>query len=336
MTDAIIGIVIPYYNDREPVIRCLQSVKEAVEHLTHGFQKPHVVVVDDHSPEPFDPILSPVPVTSIRLPVNSSVGAARNRGAEMCRGTHILFLDSDVRLERYHLTRLYQHLDCDKTRIVQGPTSTIPANTNASLFQHYLAAAWNYYEQENWRVSVFTQCFLIEKRFFLDIGGFSEDYARSGGEEFELGLRLNCMEPGLIAFDEQLGHDHHFDGLVKRMKKAYLRSRHIGSIALRMPNLPFRFTAQVMMRSACAFILNASILLALVKPHLGIPAYAVAVAMLYVCDDPFTQAMKKAHSRKLALLSVVFRQIEFTAINLGMARGFWDRTLNRIVKKGKA
>jgi glycosyltransferase involved in cell wall biosynthesis len=325
MTERTLSIVIPYYNDRDHIIRCLQSIKESADMLENNQAVPDIVVVDDHSPVSFDPATAPISVTVCRLSLNRGVGAARNKGASLCKGSHILFIDSDVMLERHHLVRLYRLIETGEWKIVQGPTSVIPANSRASLFQQYLAAAWNYYEHGNWRISVFTQCFLIEKRFFLELGTFSERYERSGGEEFELGLRLNSLEQGIIRFDERLVHYHHFDHLVKRMKKVYLRSRHIGTIAMGMPNLPFRFTAQALMRSAFAWVLNGFFLLCLLNPFYGISGYLLTAALFYFSDHSFSKTMTQAQSLKLAWLSVVFRQLEFTFINLGMARGLFQR-----------
>jgi len=326
MTERTLSIVIPYYNDRESVIRCLQSIKDGADMLEieNGQRVPDIVVVDDHSPVPFEPASASVPVTVCRLPLNRGVGTARNTGASLCKGSHILFIDSDVILERHHLIRLYRLLEIGDSKIVQGPTAVVPANPGASLFQHYLAVAWNYYEHGNWRISVFTQCFLIEKRFFMEIGGFAECFERSGGEEFELGLRLNALEQGIICFDEGLVHYHHFDHLVKRMKKVYFRSRHIGVIAMGMPNLPFRFTAQALMRSAFALVLNGFLLLCLVKPFYGVSGYLLTTILFYFSDHSFSKTMIQAHSLKLAWMSVVFRQLEFTFINLGMVRGLFQ------------
>jgi GT2 family glycosyltransferase len=193
------------------------------------------------------------------------------------------------------------------------------------VFQRYLAAAWNYYEHGNWRISVFTLCFLIEKQFFESLGGFSENYARSGGEEFELGLRLNAMEEGIIVFDRSLVHFHHFDHLSKRMKKVFMRSRHIGAIALNMPNLPFRFTAQSLLRSAFAWILNGFAILTLVKPGLGLAGFLSCSFLFFIADDSFSRAMNGSPSRLLPALSVVFRQVEYTFITLGLVRGMLER-----------
>ena len=322
MTDIAqhISIVIPYYNDRENIVRCLDSIKDAMARLPEHVVMPEVIVVDDHSPCPFDPGVSRLSVTWHRFSENKGVGAARNKGASLCRGSHILFVDSDVMLDEQHLVRLYHILGKKICPIIQGPTSVIPANEKATLFQHYLARAWNYYERNNWNISVFSQCFLVEKRFFMELGAFSERYARSGGEEFELGLRLSCTRENTICFDERLVHFHHFDHGVKRMKKVYFRSRHIRKIALGMPNLPFRFTAQALLRSAFAWSLNLCLLLCMVSPVEGLAAWLGCALLFHVTDDSMTQAMKK-HSLKLSLLSVVFRQLEFTFITLGLLRG---------------
>lgn len=325
MTVPSLSIVIPYYNDSSAVVRCLQSIHDALAPLPPRYPAPEIVLVDDHSPEPFDSESSPLEIRVLRLPKNRGVGAARNRGADLCHGSHLLFLDSDVMLDRHHLTRLYELLETTEARLIQGPTSVIPANPSPSMFHRYMAGSWNYYEHNNWEISVFTQCFCVEKQFFHDLGGFSERYERSGGEEFELGLRLNALEPGFIHFDEHLVHFHHFDGPVKRMKKVWLRSRYIGSIALRMPNLPFRFTALSLMRSAYAWVLNGFAFLALVSPKAGATGWILAALLFYVSDLTFSSAMKKAHSRQLAWMSIVFRQLEYSFINLGMLGGLFSR-----------
>ena len=320
----LIGIVIPFYNDSEHVRRCLDSINTAINDLPDYCEIPAIIVIDDHSPRPFESENSPLPVTVYRFSENKGVGAARNKGASLCQASHILFLDSDVLLEMHHLSRLYTILTRNPKPIIQGLTSVIPANSEATRFQHYMAIAWNYYELNNWSISVFTQCFLIEKQFFIKLGGFSERFRRSGGEEFELGQRLCENHENSICLDPSLIHSHHFDRLVKRLKKVYFRSRHIRKIALGMPNLPFRFTAQALMRSSFAWVLNLCILSTLIDPVKGVTAYLIAAVLFYLADDSLTTPMAR-HSIRLSIMSVIFRQLEFTFITLGMARGLPDR-----------
>ncbi|MBU1172272.1 MAG: glycosyltransferase [Proteobacteria bacterium] len=315
-----LSIVIPFYNDTHKVRLCLDSIERAMSKLPDTMPAPEIIVVDDHSPVPFDPGDFSLKVFCRRMEQNRGVGAARNLGARLSRGSHILFIDSDVVLGDDHLLRLYGHLMEKKGPIIQGPTSRIPANDPGSLFHHYLAVSWNFYQHENWQISVFTQCFAIEKVFFNNLGGFSEHFARSGGEEFELGLRLAKKKADSIFFDPDLIHFHHSEDLFKRLKKVYFRSRHIRKIALDMPNLPFRFTAQALMRSSFAFALDASVLLCLSSPLAGAGSYGLCAVLFYFADDALSKQMRKHHSLHLAMLSVVFRQLEYTFINLGMLK----------------
>lgn len=320
MADFRLSIVIPFYRDNKAIGLLLASVERACLRLPAHEPRPEVIVVDDHSPLPFEARNCSLPVRVERLKHNAGVGGARNRGAALASGTHILFMDSDVILSGDFFVRLYRHLDQGKGPIIQGPVSPVPANDPATLFHHYMAVSWHYYHTQHWDISIFTQCFAIEKAFFNQLGGFSERYQKSGGEEFELGLRLARLGTPCICFDPELVHRHHSESLVKRLRKVYFRSRHIRQIALAMPNLPFRFTAQSLMRSFFALLLWLCLLLALGKPSVGLGLYLLMGGLFYVADEPISRCMRTHHSLRLSLMSVVYRQLEYTFINLGMLK----------------
>ncbi|GAB6097581.1 hypothetical protein JCM14469_38350 [Desulfatiferula olefinivorans] len=329
----LLSIVIPFFRDNEAIVQGLASIERACGRLPEGAARPEVIVVDDHSPIPFAWHSRTLSVRCCRMDKNRGAGAARNRGAQLARGDYLLFMDSDVMLDECHLERLYGHLAEGRGPIVQGPTAICPANRPATAFHHYMAVSWNYYQTANWAVSVFTQCFAVDKTFFHALGGFSEDYERSGGEEFELGLRLARFKPGAVFFDPGLVHLHQSENLIKRLKKVYLRSRHIRPIALAMPNLPFRFTAQSLLRSCFALLLDLSMVMALIRPLSGIGLYALCAALFYTADDSFSRHIRRRHSLGLSLISVVFRQLEYTFINLGMIRalfGFEKRPMSAL------
>lgn len=320
MAEFRLSIVIPFFKDTKAIGLLISSIEEACLYLKPQDLRPEVIVVDDHSPVPFDPKECSLPLRVERLKHNNGVGVARNRGAALSRGTHILFVDSDVILDKHFLKILYHHLAHNKGPIIQGPVSPVPANQKATLFHHYMAVSWHYYQTHNWHISIFTQCFVIEKTFFDQLGRFSENYRRSGGEEFELGLRLARTGAMPIFFDPDLTNRHHSENLIKRLRKVYFRSRHIRQIALAMPNLPFRFTAQALMRSSFALVLWLCLTVVLIHPITGTGLYLLTAGLFYLADDSISRSMRIHHSLGLSLMSVVYRQLEYTFINLGMLK----------------
>ena len=327
-----VSVVIPYYNDALNVKKCIDSIAVSLYRAKGKFpdagKMVEVIIIDDHSPDAFSYPTPPIPLRSYRLPVNEGVGTARNRGVEKAKGDYILFVDSDILLDDNHFNIIFDEISMNgNLSILQGPTGAEPANDNPDSFQDYLAAAWNYYEEQNWRITVFTQCVLVKKTFFIKMGGFVEKFSRSGGEEFEFALRVGFIKGAHILFKPDLIHYHHFDKIGKRLKKVYFRSRYISGIALEMPNLPFSFKAQAILRSAFSQILNLCLVLCLLAPVKGLSLYLMTGTLFYFSDWSFSKHMIRENSIMLSALSVFYRQAEYTFINLGMVAGYVNKKI---------
>ena len=91
------SIVIPVYNDWEPLEGCLLSLNEQA--AGSGFE---VVIVDDGSeeaaPESIRRFGSSFPLTIDRQQ-HAGIAAARNRGVQNSRGAILVFTDADCRLD---------------------------------------------------------------------------------------------------------------------------------------------------------------------------------------------------------------------------------------------
>ncbi len=326
-----ISIIIPYYNDPIMVRRCIDSIHVSMMALPDRGDAVEVIVIDDHSPIPFAYPESQIDLHVERLSQNNGVGTARNTGVALSGGEFLLFIDSDVLLHTQHMKQIVDVLNTKPgMNIIQGPTGVEPANKIPGSFQHYLAAAWNYYEKQNWRITVFTQCVLVRKEFFLRMGGFVEKFDRSGGEEFEFALRLGFVKGHHIHYMAGLIHYHHFDTILKRMKKVYFRSRYISGIALGMPNLSTRFKVQAIMRSVYSQLLNLCLILGLIAPLKGLAAYSLIGALFYFSDWRFSRHMLKKKSVWISIVSVFYRQAEYTFINLGMASAFFRKMVTGV------
>lgn len=92
-----ISVIIPVYNRANLVTRAVRSV------LSQDFTDCEVIVVDDGSADEIEEVMLHLMaedsrVRFERLPVNSGVHRARNRGIELAQGDILIFLDSDDEL----------------------------------------------------------------------------------------------------------------------------------------------------------------------------------------------------------------------------------------------
>ncbi|WGK70329.1 glycosyltransferase [Candidatus Haliotispira prima] len=96
----LVSVIIPVYNTREYLNRCLESACLQTE------PNIEIIIVDDASPDNSRELIEEYAardsrITSIRHKENKHLGGARNTGIEAAKGEWLLFLDSDdyIRLD---------------------------------------------------------------------------------------------------------------------------------------------------------------------------------------------------------------------------------------------
>ncbi len=102
-----ISIVIPTYNHREELERCLASI------AAQTFQDVEVIIVDDGSTDGTEKLNFRWEVQLprvIRHPINRGAPAARNTGLAQAKGEYILFCDADVTMQPNMLARMVETL----------------------------------------------------------------------------------------------------------------------------------------------------------------------------------------------------------------------------------
>ncbi len=113
-----VSVVIPSWNGRKLLERCIPSVLAATEHYRQqtGAITEIIVVEDggtDDTAEWLRSVYGPR-VTLVNRPVRGGFGNACNTGFESARGPIILLLNNDVTLAPAALTRLASHFDGDR------------------------------------------------------------------------------------------------------------------------------------------------------------------------------------------------------------------------------
>ena len=103
-TTPLFSIVIAAYNDWAPLEQCLRSLAQQISGPSF-----EVIVVDDGSREAMPGFINDwthcYPLTIVRQP-HAGIAAARNRGAQTSRGSVLVFVDADCKLQQGCLAAL--------------------------------------------------------------------------------------------------------------------------------------------------------------------------------------------------------------------------------------
>ena len=129
-----ISIVIPVFNRKADLPRCLNSVASAAGHY-------EIIVVDDASTDGSYELLQTMDIPHLKVfknPGNRGVNYTRNRGVEQASGDYILFLDSDDKLYDNGLDIVRKHVNANEqarhflfyTNISPTKATTTPYTTS--------------------------------------------------------------------------------------------------------------------------------------------------------------------------------------------------------------
>ncbi len=321
-----VSLVIPYYRDRDNARRCLDAIYAAILRLsTADRDLIEVILVDDASPQPFDYPSSPIPFSAVRLEKNRGAGAARNAGVTRSKFSHLLFVDSDVMLEDNYLRLLFAILRKKEVCVLQGVTSSVPANDPPALFHHYMAVSSSLLHRQYCRFFLLTLCMTVNKSFFLKIGGFSENYSGSGGEEYELSVRAWAETPGPILLEPALVCRHHYPRLLTRAKRVMIRSARFRRSFFFHSGLPWFLTVQPGLRVIFSVLLTFFLLMVFIRPLWAGFFYIFIGALFFVADWDLSARLVRKKSWRLAVVSVFFRQVEYLSVFCGLLLGFIRR-----------
>ena len=88
--DALVSIIIPTYNTKLYIDRCLQSI------INQSNKNIEIIVIDDGSTDQTaDYIINQYPTIAVYKQTNKGVSSARNYGIDVAKGEYVLFVDSD-------------------------------------------------------------------------------------------------------------------------------------------------------------------------------------------------------------------------------------------------
>ncbi len=176
-----------------------------------------LIVVDDSSSDQSAAVASGYADTVVRR-VNGPGGAAfaRNRGAEVARGSVLVFVDADVCVHPDALRRMTEIFECESdVGAVFGAYDLTPAARG--LISQYRNLLHRYVHQRDAgdAVTFWAGCGAIRADVFVRCGGFDEARAMVAVEDIELGYRMSARGYRIVLRPEIQG---------KHLKRWTLRS----------------------------------------------------------------------------------------------------------------
>jgi len=187
-TRMTLSVIVPVYNGTDDLQKCLAAL--AASHYS-AFD---VLVVDDGSTEPVEPVVHAYGFAYRRLDGPQGPARARNLGAACVNGNYLVFVDADVCVHRDTLTRFASAFAADpKLDALVGAYDETPAAPNflsqyKNLFHHYVHQRCDGEIRTFW-----SGCGAIRRELFLTYGGFDgQRYRRPAIEDIELGTWLSA------------------------------------------------------------------------------------------------------------------------------------------------
>jgi glycosyltransferase involved in cell wall biosynthesis len=184
-----ISIIIPAYNAREHLDRCLDAL------LASSYASCEIIVVDDGSTDDTAEMARAKGVTVIERTRQAGPGAARNEGALQAKGEILLFIDADVLVTEGTVAlvakRFAENPDVDA---LFGSYDDNPSEEN--FLSQYKNLSHHYVHQQSSEeaVTFWAGCGAVRKEVFDRAAGFDQErYARPSIEDIELGYRMKKM-----------------------------------------------------------------------------------------------------------------------------------------------
>jgi glycosyltransferase involved in cell wall biosynthesis len=205
-----LSVVVPTYARGPQLTECLRALAN-LDYPRHRFE---VIVVDDGSPENLEDVVAPwrqvLDLTLIRQE-HAGPAAARNRGAQRARGTHLAFTDDDCVPARGWLTAIAKSFEAAPDHLIGGRTiNALPKNRFSSASQVLISYLCGYFDGQGGRPRLFTSNNLaVPAAAFRAMGAFDTGFPRAAGEDREFCDRwVHYGLPSSYSPDAVVRHAH--------------------------------------------------------------------------------------------------------------------------------
>ena len=185
--------IIPARNSERTIGECIQA-------LQRSSTPPHeIVVVNDGSSDATSEIARRSGATTIDLPSRHDANHCRNLGATNVSGDILLFVDSDVVIQREAVQNALESLRDGQFDAVVGLYTAKHRHPNIASQYKNLWIRYSYLKSRRSIDWIFGAIAAIRKDAFGRASGFDRTlFMHHGGEDLELGKRMTHARPTII------------------------------------------------------------------------------------------------------------------------------------------
>ncbi|MBM3231758.1 glycosyltransferase family 2 protein [Candidatus Pacearchaeota archaeon] len=212
MSDRLVSVVIPMYNEKKDIPYCIRSLKAQ----TH--KKIELILVDDGSTDTTIRVANDTArKEKIKIKIlnqkHGGPGKARNFGAKNSKGEILIFVDSDMTFDKDYIKNLIKPIN--KEVIGTTHDNEIVLNT-----KNIWSRCWGHIRvspKDADKVKIFRA---IDRKKFLDLGGFDPDYGYADDQT----LWFKHKVKPIVAKNTVCYHKN-----PENLKQIYSQSRWIGA-----------------------------------------------------------------------------------------------------------
>jgi cellulose synthase/poly-beta-1,6-N-acetylglucosamine synthase-like glycosyltransferase len=200
-----VSVVIPVYNDRARLDRCLAALARQ-RPVEGGFE---VIVVDDGSNDEPGEVVCRYLFARLLRQANAGPAAARNRGVAAAAAPILAFLDADCVPDPDWLVELIRPLEDPGISGVQGRYVTRQRSLVARFAQLEIEQRYAIMQRESSIDMVGTYSASFRRAVFDEFGGFDTRFRIASGEDADFSFRVHRGGHRLVhAPRAVVAHDH--------------------------------------------------------------------------------------------------------------------------------
>ena len=229
----LISIVIPTYNRSQLLMGAVESV------CKQTYENWELIIADDGSSDNTVEAVKQLKDPRIRLLTLTHTGLSgkvRNAGARQSKGEWIAFLDSDDLWKPNRLSIQLELLEKEKTRWIYGKPELIDNDGKEILKrsgEFHPFSGWITDKILNTETDFHVSSLLVERKFFEECGGFSEEPMLMFRDDHEFVLRMSMQEKASVVPETIISIREHAGRSTKQLPGSCELSANVYTVFLR-------------------------------------------------------------------------------------------------------